>query len=88
INHSYAWCRFQIHSDPPSEIIGIGQGANQLRQYTVTAILADEMAFWEEAQATYVAALPTIEGGGKFAGISSAHPGFFKSLVHDMTDVA
>jgi len=86
IETSYSWCRFQVFSDPPSEIIGIGQGANQLRQYTVTAIMADEMAFWEEAQDTYVAALPTIEGGGRFTGISSAHPGFFKRLVFDSVD--
>ena len=85
---SYSWCRLLIHTDPQSEIIGVGQGADQLRQLTLTAIMADEMAFWEEAQPTYVASLPTIEGGGRFTGISSPNPGFFKLLVHDMVDAA
>jgi hypothetical protein len=66
-----------------SEIIGVAQGADQLRQYTLTAIFADEMAFWEEAHDTYSASLPTLEGGGRFTGVSSAHPGFFKQAVFD-----
>lgn len=66
-----------------SEILAIGQGADQLRQYTVTAILFDEFAFWEKAQETYGASLPTLEGGGRLTIISSANPGFFELLVHD-----
>jgi hypothetical protein len=66
-----------------SEIIGVAQGADQLRQYTLSAIFADEMAFWEEAHDTYSASLPTLEGGGRFTGVSSAHPGFFKQAVFD-----
>ena len=66
-----------------SEIIGVAQGADQLRQYTLTAIFADEMAFWELAHDTYSASLPTLEGGGRFTGVSSANPGFFKQAVFD-----
>jgi len=66
-----------------TEIVGIGQGADQLRQYTATAILFDEFAFWEQAQPTYGASFPTLEGGGRLTIISSANPGFFKQLVHD-----
>jgi hypothetical protein len=66
-----------------SEIIGVAQGADQLRQYTLTAIFADEMAYWELASDTYSASLPTLEGGGRFTGVSSANPGFFKMMVHD-----
>lgn len=71
-----------------SEIIGIAQGADQLRQLTVTAIYADEMAFWEEAEGTYIASIPTIDGGGRFTGVSSANPGFFKQMVHDELNMA
>jgi hypothetical protein len=66
-----------------SEIIGVAQGADQLRQYTLSAIFADELAFWEMAADTYSASLPTLEGGGRFTGVSSAHPGYFKMLVFD-----
>jgi hypothetical protein len=66
-----------------SEIVAVGQGADQLRQYTVTAIFADECAFWEEAEGTYAASLPTIQGGGRLTMVSSANPGFFAVLVHD-----
>jgi hypothetical protein len=66
-----------------SEIIGVAQGADQLRQYTLTAIFADEMAFWELAHDTYSASVPTLEGGGRFTGVSSANPGFFKQAVFD-----
>jgi len=71
-----------------SHIMGIAQGANQLRQLTLTAILADEMAFWEEGQESYVASLPTLEGGGRFTAVSSAHPGFFKQMVYDEMNAA
>jgi hypothetical protein len=79
----FGWLHFP---ETKSDIIAIAQGADQLRQYTFTAILADELAFWEEAQATYNAAIPTIEGGGRLTALSSAHPGFFRQLCYDEVD--
>ena len=76
------FCRLAF-PDNGSEIIGVGQGENQLRQHTLTAIFFDEFAFWEHALETYMAARPTIEGGGKLTICSSASPGAFKQLVHD-----
>lgn len=70
-----------------SSIQGFPQGADQLRQFTFSRILADEMAFWEKAEDMYSSAMPTLEGGGNFMAISSAAPGFFKRLIHDeLTD--
>lgn len=66
-----------------SIIQGFPSGANQLRQYTFSGILADEMAFWEDAALMYANSYPTIEGGGRFTGISSVAPGFFQKLVFD-----
>jgi hypothetical protein len=82
IKFTYQTGRIQF-PDSGSEIIAIAQGPDQARQYTFTAYLADEMAFWEHAAATYGALVPTLEGGGRFTGISSANPGFFKQLVFD-----
>lgn len=76
------WCRTHYpHNN--SVILGIAQGANQLRQLAITAWFADEFAFWEKAGETYAASIPALEGGGRFTGVSTANPGFMKSLVFD-----
>lgn len=72
-----------ICTETHSEIVAVAQGEHQMRQLTATAIFADEFAFWEHARETYTAARPTIEGTGRFTGVSSAHPGFFKDLIYD-----
>ena len=69
-----------------SLIQGFASGADQLRQFTFSGILADEMAFWTDAQAMYSASFPVIEGGGRFTAISSPGPGFFKDMVLDEFD--
>jgi phage FluMu gp28-like protein len=66
-----------------SSIQGVPMGADQLRQFTATAIFADEFAFWERARETYMASIPTIQGGGRFTAVSSAQVGFFKDVVFD-----
>lgn len=66
-----------------SQIQGFPQGADQLRQFTFSRIMADEMAFWEKAREMYASTVPTLDGGGAITSISSAAPGFFKDLVHD-----
>lgn len=71
-----------------SKIEGYPSGADQLRQYTFSGIFADEMAFWEDAEKMYSAAVPTLEGGGRFTGVSSPAPGFFKRLVFDELELA
>lgn len=69
-----------------STIQGFPQGSDQLRQFTLSGILGDEMAFWDDAQLMYSASFPTLEGGGRFTAISSPGPGFFKQLVFDELD--
>lgn len=69
-----------------SKIQGFPQGADQLRQFTFSGILADEMSFWTDAQEMYAASFPTLEGGGRFTAISSPGQGFFKRLVFDQLD--
>lgn len=71
-----------------SYITGYPQGADQLRAYTFSGILGDEMAFWEKAEMMFAASMPTLEGGGRFTAISSPGPGFFKRLVFDRLDEA
>lgn len=69
-----------------SKLQGAPQGADQLRQFTLSGILGDECAFWEEAQAFYSASKPTLDGGGRMTLISSRSPGFFKKIVFDQLD--
>lgn len=68
-----------------SYIMGLPSGAAQLRQYTASALLFDEFAFWGDAMETLGAARPTIEGGGRLTIISSAQDGPYKKLVFDET---
>ena len=68
-----------------SYIMGLPSGAAQLRQYTASALLFDEFAFWTDAMETLGAARPTIEGGGRLTIISSAQDGPYKRLVFDET---
>lgn len=69
-----------------SKIQGFPQGEGQMRMYTLSNIFSDELAFWDKAEGTYSAAKPTLEGGGRFVGISSPAPGFFKKMVFDRLD--
>jgi len=64
-----------------SKIIGVPQGGEQLRQHTATSVFYDEFAFWEEAQASWQATLPTLVGGGKICVVSTTAAGFFEDLV-------
>ena len=72
----------EIHA----KIQGFPQGSDQMRQFTFSGMLFDEWAFWDQAQASYSAARPTLEGGGRLTGISSRSPGFFKKVVFDQLD--
>lgn len=72
--------------DIQSKIQGFPQGSDQMRQFTFSGMLFDEWAFWEQAQAAYSAAKPTLDGGGRLTGISSRSPGFFKKVVFDQMD--
>lgn len=72
--------------DINSKIQGFPQGADQLRQFTLSGILGDECAFWEHAQKFYSASKPTLDGGGRMTLISSRSPGFFKKIVFDKLD--
>jgi hypothetical protein len=82
---NYTFCRLDF-PELSSKIEAFAHGADQLRAYTLSGIMADEMAFWEKAEDMYSASVPTLEGGGKFVGISSPGPGFFKRLVFDQLE--
>lgn len=69
-----------------SIIMAVAQGAAVVRQYTFSAIFSDEMAFQLDAEEAFTAAIPTIEGGGKYTAVSSAERGFFQKLCFDRTD--
>jgi hypothetical protein len=71
-----------------SVIKGFPQGADQLRQYTCSRIVADEMAFWPQARQSFVSMKPTIEGGGKIVLLSTRYPGFFREIIEDTVEAA
>lgn len=86
--------RGEMQSSPPvmefpeiySKIMGFPSGGNQLRQRGFSGILEDECAFWDDAEAAYASAEPTIKGGGRMVMVSTRYPGFFKKIVYDQLD--
>jgi hypothetical protein len=72
-------------SKQKSIIQGTPQGADVLRQYTASRIFSDEMAFQDQAEEAYIAAKPTIVGGGRFIGCSSPNfKNFFWRIAKDV----
>lgn len=76
----YTYCHLRFLKGD-SELWGVPQGGDQIRSHTASGILSDEMAFQPESEDAYAGAKPTIDGGGRFTGVSSANPGFFHFLV-------
>jgi hypothetical protein len=70
-----------IHFENGSQIIGKPEGPKVLRSVTATAIFLDEVAFWENARGSYDAIKPLVEKGCRLTIVSTANPGFFRSLV-------
>ena len=79
----YTYCKLDVPG-LGSFAKGIPEGARQLAQYCGTALFFDEFAHWDEARATFMAAKPTTEGGGKITLVSSPREGFFKDLCFDL----
>jgi hypothetical protein len=65
-----------------SMVKAIGQGADQLRQYTATAVMIDEISFMEQSESTWRAVRPVLQGGGRATLISSVAPSFFERICH------
>lgn len=66
-----------------SYIMGVPEGENQLRQYTATALMFDEWAFWERPMESLSAAKPCIQGGGKLTIVSTPGKECFFDLAFD-----
>ena len=64
-------------------IFAVAEGADQLRQYTASRVYCTEMAFWDNAEETWMALRPVIQGGGRILIDSSANPGFFSKIVNE-----
>jgi phage FluMu gp28-like protein len=68
-----------------SVIEGTPQGASVLRQYTASRIFMDEAAFMEQAEDAFMAAKPTLTGGGSLVVVSTPNfRNFFYLLAKDM----
>ena len=72
-----------------SSIVGLPQGAEQLRSYTLSGLLVDEAAYQPLMQEAWTAAKPTIDAGDcRVTMVSSANPSFFEMLVSDRVEKA
>ncbi len=76
-NPTYAHLTFETGS----HIWAIPEGGNIVRSNTPSVLFSDEAAFQPEFGSAYSAAMPAIEGGGQFVGISSPELGEFQELL-------
>ncbi len=65
------------------DIHAIPQGEEQVRQYTWSLFILDEMAFQIDAEPAYYALLPALGKHGMAVAISTAGPGHFETLYAD-----
>jgi hypothetical protein len=68
----------KLESANGSRIIGIPEGADQIRSYHPWGLLMDEAAFQPEAGEAYDAAVPVCQ---KIIVVSSAGPGWFADFL-------
>src|SRR5712664_2248725 len=83
----YSFCHLKFHrpdepdSLPYSELWGIAQGPDIIRQHVGSCLFIDEGAFQTDLEALIGAAKPMLSGGGRLDIVSSAAPGCFEQLV-------
>lgn len=56
-----------------SIVQAMGEEAKGLRQYTFSWVFSDEVAFQDQADEIFRAAMPTVKGGGRFTGVSTSN---------------
>jgi len=66
-----------------SRILGIPAGAEHLRQFTVSGVMDDEVAYQPDVDKKMAAIGPTLTGGGRYTGISSASASYYSQMVRD-----
>jgi hypothetical protein len=64
-----------------SVIYAVPSGQDQLRGVTATLLHMEEVAFWDNAQASIEAALPVLRGGGHIICISTANAGSYARKI-------
>ena len=72
--------------DQKSEVIGLPQGEDQIRQYHPSGVFSDEAAFQLEAGPTFKAIKPAILEGGRYSMISTANRSWFEQICRDRLD--
>ena len=76
------FCRIEFKHNN-SRIFGVPAGADHARQYTSSGYFSDEIAYQDEVDKVMAAVSPTLTGGGRFTGVSSATASYFSQLVRD-----
>jgi hypothetical protein len=70
--------------DTRSQIEALSSKPDDIRGEGATLIRCEEMAFWQWAEASWKALLPTIQGGGRIVVVSSAEAGsHMRKVVYD-----
>jgi hypothetical protein len=85
--YTYGHLKFRWPKEPEalpySELYGIAQGPDVIRQHTGSGLFVDEGSFQDSLSELIGAAKPMLSGGGRLDIVSSAAPGFFQDLAED-----
>ena len=70
-------------SERNSEMMGIPEGTDQIRQYTASRVWEDEFQLQDKGEEILQAVHPTVVGGGKLVLSGTARPGFMSRLARE-----
>lgn len=80
---------FLFFDEIGSIVHAVASGPDQTRQYGFSALFFDEIDFWDNQEATFAAAAPTLQGGGRLTiatthkMIESGEDSFYRRLKED-----
>lgn len=66
----FPYCRVKV-AENVSDVYGIPQGPEQLRSFTFSVIISDEIGFQEQANEAFSASRPCIDGGGSYIAVTT-----------------
>lgn len=79
----YSYCKLMFNNN--SIMRGIPAGGDQIRSHNPNYLLSDEVAFQNDAEDSYTAALPCCQ---RITLVTSANPGWADDFYHDRIRVA
>lgn len=76
----FSYCRIKV-PEMTSDVFGIAEGGDQLRQYSFSFIFSDELGFQKEIKESFGAAKPLVNSGARY--VAATTPPREKNFAYD-----